>query len=156
MTTLLQSNEDILAIPVGHEWRSQPYEVTLDWNLQFGELVGDLNEVHVHPESSKRFQSHLGDRLVRQGSGTFSQAVSQIHQVFMFDEPVEIILTHDSTSYLRPARNGDFITYLYTLKSSERKYDWIRVAWYINATNQDGKVVLTSDIETRYYKAILR
>ncbi len=74
----------------------------------------------------------------------------------MFDEPVEIILTHDSTSYLRPARNGDFITYLYTLKSSERKYDWIRVAWYINATNQDGKVVLTSDIETRYYKAILR
>jgi acyl dehydratase len=156
MKTLLASHQDISSLGENFEWTSEPFGVTLEWNLQFGELVGDLNEVHVHPERSKRFRSHLGNQLVRQGSGTFSQAISQVLHMFEFEEPVEIILMHSSATYLRPARNGDFIAYRYEMKEAVREEGWTRVGWKITATNQKGKEILVSSIEVRYYKAILR
>jgi acyl dehydratase len=155
MKTRLTSHEDISSLGENFEWTSESFEVTLEWNLKFGELVGDLNEVHVHPERSKAFKSHLGDQLVRQGSGTFSQAISQVLHMFEFNEPVEIILMHSNATYLRPARNGDFIKYRYELKSVVREEAWTRVGWKITATNKKGKEILVSSIEVRYYKAIL-
>ncbi len=156
MKTLLATHEDISSLGDNFEWTSEPFEVTLEWNMQFGELVGDQNPIHVHPETSKLFKSYLGDKLVRQGSGTFSQAISQVLHMFEFDEPVEIILHHSSATYLRPARNGDFISYRYGLKEVVREENWTRVVWKITATNQKDKEIMISSIEVRYYKAILR
>lgn len=157
MTTSLLDYKEVSSLPVGFGWKSQEYKVTIDWNLAFGRLVGDLNEVHVHPETSLLFISRLGG-LVRQGSGTFSEAISQVLQIFVFEEPVEIMLLEDHTKYLRPARNGDSITYKYKLENSllEEQKERTVVAWTITGMNQDGKEIISSAIKVAYYKAILK
>ncbi len=131
-------------IDLDAQWVSPTRQITQQDVMQFAEMTGDFNPLHVDPEYARRtpFKRPIAHGLLglslMAGLGSDSPAVRTAAFVRIVD-----------WRFVRPIFPGDWITIhtrVVRKESSGRRHG--RVAWRRQIVNQHGEVVQDGELET--------